>query len=239
VRGWFGIGISRNRFCSSITGPEDCEIKSSNVLIYIYYDIVPYRMHPEDFLSLEEWHRLLVAASTPRAAALLWLMAGCGVRVSEVANLKVEHIDRAGYLHVVNGKGGKQRTCVIPKPALEALDEHLHGSESGYVFEGRDHGHISTRQIQRLLDEAAEKANLQETRPGRVRQRKRITPHLLRHSFSRWTLDAGIDIAYLQQQLGHASLSTTAIYLKVRPNHRRQAYERAGFDELLMPKAEK
>jgi integrase len=196
-------------------------------------------MHPEDFLSLDEWHRLQAVASTPRVAALLWLMAGCGLRVSEVATLKVEHLDSAGgYLHVVNGKGGKQRTSIIPKPVLEALDAHLQGRKSGYVFEGRDRGHISTRQIQRLLDEAAEGAGLQETRPGRVRQRKRITPHLLRHSFSRWTLDAGIDIVYLQQQLGHASLSTTAIYLQARPNHRRRAYERAGFDEMLKTKAE-
>jgi integrase len=105
----------------------------------------------------------------------------------------------------------------------------------GYVFEGRDQGHISTRQIQRLLDEVAENAGLQETRMGKVRQRKRITPHLLRHSFSRWSLDAGIDISYLQQQLGHSSLSTTAIYLQARPNHRRKAYETAGFDKLLNP----
>jgi site-specific recombinase XerD len=105
----------------------------------------------------------------------------------------------------------------------------------GYVFQGRDHGHISTRQIQRLLDTVAEKAGLQETRPGKVRQRKRITPHLLRHSFSRWSLDAGIDVSYLQQQLGHSSLATMAIYLQARPNHRRAAYEKAGFDELLNP----
>jgi integrase/recombinase XerD len=193
-------------------------------------------MHPEDFLSLDEWHGLLAAAPTPREAALLWLMAGCGLRVSEVAALKAEHVDSAGgYLHVVKGKGGKQRTSILPKPVLEALHAHIQGRSEGYIFEGRDHGHISTRQIQRLLDKAAERAGLQETRRGKGRQRKRITPHLLRHSFSRWTLDAGIDIAYLQQQLGHASLSTTAIYLQARPNHRRKAYENAGFDRLLNP----
>jgi integrase/recombinase XerD len=193
-------------------------------------------MHPEDFLSLEEWHRLLAAAPTPREAALLWLMAGCGLRVSEAASLKVEHLDgSAGYLHVVNGKGGKQRTSILPRPVLEALGAHLHGRNGGYIFEGRDQGHISTRQIQRLLDESAEKAGLQETRTGKVRQRKRITPHLLRHSFSRWSLDAGIDISYLQHQLGHSSLTTTAIYLQARPNHRRRAYETAGFDKLLSP----
>lgn len=191
-------------------------------------------MHPEDFLSLDEWHKLLTVTTTPRDAALLWLMAGCGLRVSEVAALKVEHIADAGkYLYIVNGKGGKQRTSILPKPVLEALDAHLQGRDGGYIFEGRDQGHVSTRQIQRLLDEAAEKAGLQETRKGKVRQRKRITPHLLRHSFSRWSLDNGIDVSYLQQQLGHASLSTTAIYLRARPNHRREAYEKAGFDTFL------
>jgi integrase/recombinase XerD len=193
-------------------------------------------MHPEDFLTLEEWHKLLAAAPTPRDAALLWLMAGCGLRVSEVAALKVEHLDGpGGYLHVVDGKGGKQRTSILPKTVLEALGAHLRGRTGGYVFEGRDQGHISTRQIQRLLNEAAENAGLQETRNGKIRQRKRITPHLLRHSFSRWSLDAGIDISYLQHQLGHSSLTTTAIYLQARPNHRRNAYEKAGFDKLLNP----
>jgi integrase len=61
----------------------------------IYYDIAYFHMHPEDFLSLEEWHRLLAAAPTSREAAILWLMAGCGLRVSEVAALKVEHMDGA------------------------------------------------------------------------------------------------------------------------------------------------
>ena len=113
-------------------------------------------MHPEDFLSLEEWHRLLAAAPTPREAALFWLMAGCGLRVSEVAAMKVEHLDGpGGYLHVVNGKGGKQRTSILPKPVLAALNVHLQGRDNGYIFEGRDQGHISTRQIQRLLDMVA------------------------------------------------------------------------------------
>jgi len=139
-------------------------------------------------------------------------MSSCCLSISEVAALKAEHLDSAGgYLHVMNGKGCKQRTCVIPRPAIEALGAYLQGQEIGYVFEGRHQGHISTRQIQRLLDEVAKDAGLQEMRPGRVQQRKKVTPRLLRHSFSRWTLDAGIDIAYLQQQLGHASLSTTAI----------------------------
>jgi integrase/recombinase XerD len=159
-------------------------------------------MHPEDFLTLEEWHRLLVEAPTPRDAALLWLMAGCGLRVSEVAALKVDHLDGpGGYLHVVDGKSGKQRTSILPKPVLEALKGRLNGREDRIVFGGRDHGHISTRQIQMLLDAVADREGFQQTRPGNVRKRKRVTPHLLKHRFW-WSLDAEIDaraeiIAYL------------------------------------------
>jgi integrase len=90
----------------------------------------------------------------------------------------VENLDGpGGYLHVVDGKGDKQRTSILPKPVLDALNAHLQGRDNGYIFEGRDQGHIFTRQIQRLLDEAAEKAGLQQTRQGNVRQRKRITPN--------------------------------------------------------------
>jgi len=193
-------------------------------------------MHPEDFLSVEEWHRLLGAAPSNREAAMFWLMAGCGLRVSEVASLRVEQIDRAGgFLYIVNGKGGKRRTAIVPRPVMDALEDYIQGRSEGYVFEGRAQGHISTRQIQRLLDEAAVKAGLQDTRPVKIRQRKRITPHLLRHSFARWSLDAGIDISYLQHQLGHSSLNTTAIYLRARPEHRKKAYEIAGFDRMLDP----
>lgn len=85
--------------------------------------------------------------------------------------MKVEHLDRVGgYLHVVDGKGSKPRTSIFPKPVLDA---HLQGRDGGYVFEDRDHVHIYTRQIQRMLDEAAERAGLQETRMGKLRQQMR------------------------------------------------------------------
>jgi integrase len=68
-------------------------------------------------------------------------MAGCGLRVSEVAALKVEHMDGAGgYLHVVNGKGGKQRTSILPKPVLEALGAYLQSREDGYYLRGQGSG---------------------------------------------------------------------------------------------------
>ena len=61
--------------------------------------------------------------------------------------------------------------------ASDALEGHLNGRYDGYVFQGRDMGHISTRQIQKLRDTVAERAGLQETRQGNVMWRKRITPN--------------------------------------------------------------
>ena len=66
------------------------------------------------------------AVQSTRYAAILWLLGGAGLRVSEVAALKLEHLDGpGGYLHLVNDKGGKQRTSILPKPVLEALQGHL------------------------------------------------------------------------------------------------------------------
>ena len=73
-------------------------------------------MHPEDFLTIEEWHKLLAAAPTQRDAALLWLMAGCGLRVSEVAALKVEHIflGACACLALTREELAQSGTVVIP-----------------------------------------------------------------------------------------------------------------------------
>lgn len=195
-------------------------------------------MHPEDFLTPEEFHQLLAACENAREGALLMLMAGVGLRVSEAAALKVEDLKmQDSYLHVRPevGKGKKARTCVLPNAVCESLQAYLQSKENGYIFEGRQDGHISTRQIQRILDDIAERAGLQDVREGAQRTRRRITPHLLRHSFALWSLDRNVPVGDLQQQLGHSSLTTTGTYLKARPNHRREAYERAGFDRLLRP----
>ncbi|MGV8089486.1 MAG: tyrosine-type recombinase/integrase [Methanothrix sp.] len=86
-------------------------------------------MHLEGFLSLEEWHALLKPVQSSREAAILWQLGGAGLRVSEVASLKVEHLDGPGGYHVVDGKGGKQRTSILPKPVLEALQGYLNGRD--------------------------------------------------------------------------------------------------------------
>lgn len=102
---------------------------------------------------------MLKAVQFTRGAALLWMLRGADLYVSEVAALKVEHLDSSrGNPHIVNDTGGKQLTSILSKPVLVTLDALLQGREGGPIFEGRDQGHISTRQIERLLDKAAERA---------------------------------------------------------------------------------
>jgi integrase len=159
-------------------------------------------------------------------------MAGVGHRVSEAASLRIEDLKpQDGYLFIRPevGKGKKARTCVLPNAVSESLLAYLQSREKGYIFEGRQGGHISTRQIQRILDDIAERAGLQDVREGAQRARRRITL---------WSLDRNVPVGDLQQQLGHTSLTTTGIYLRARPNHRREAYERAGFDAVLRTRHE-
>lgn len=193
-------------------------------------------MHVEDFLSKDEFQRLLAACKTDREAALLRLMAGAGLRVSELASLKVEHIDAAHrYIYVKNGKGHKERSIAVRKPVLDAVKAL--NVDKGYLFPGGYQGsHITPRQIANILDEIAKTAGLQVTSPperGKKRARKRITPHLLRHSYASWLLDMGYSISDLQNQLGHDNIATTNVYLQRRPNHRRANLERLPEDGII------
>ena len=183
-------------------------------------------MHPEDFLTPEEFKQLLAHARTPRETALLRLLGGVGLRVSEVASLKKEHINQLeGYIFISQAKGGKDRTTVAPKSVFAALAAL--NIDHGFLFPGYQAGHISTWEIGHILDQIALAAGLQQTRPpaiGQKRERKRVTAHLLRHSYASWVLDKGLPVSDLQGQLGHASLATTGIYLQRRPNHRRESF---------------
>ncbi|MGD0951434.1 MAG: site-specific integrase [Methanotrichaceae archaeon] len=178
-------------------------------------------MRPQDFLTHDEFTQLKAAIQDDRQKAIVLALAGTGIRVNELCNIKVEDIDfDHGYIHIEIAKGNRPRTVVAPKPTLDALQVHLQGRDSGFVFIGRQAGHISTRQVERILDEIATKAGLQDMRHMKQRDRKRISPHLLRHSAASWWLDAGIHIGDVAQQLGHASLSTTTRYVDRAPNHR-------------------
>jgi len=104
---------------------------------------------------------------------------------------------------------------LLPR-VTEILKKQLAGRSKGWLFPSYREGHISSRQVQNILNGMATRASLQEVKrqDKAGKDRQRIRPHLLRHSFAVWSLDSGVPVGDLQDQLGHASLATTGIYLK-------------------------
>ena len=195
-------------------------------------------MEPEKFLTHAEFSTLLKTAQDDRERCILLLLAGAGLRVSEMTQIRAEDVDFCkGYLHVpaINAKFKKPRTVVLLPKVAEAVSKQLAGRTKGWLFPSYRDSHITSRQGQNILDGIATQAGLQEVKrqDKAGKNRHRIHPHMLRHSFAVWSLDGGVPVGDLQDQLGHASLATTGIYLKVSPNHRREAYMRSRLPGFL------
>jgi integrase/recombinase XerD len=181
-------------------------------------------------LSPGEAERLIQAArgTTPRSLrdhALLELLYGAGLRVSEAVGLDRSGVDLDQRLVRVLGKGGKERVVPIGRPAAETLRRYLsrgrpyldarHRPE---VFLNARGGPLTRAGAFLILRQIAGKAGLD---PARVH------PHLLRHSFATHLLEGGADLRSVQEMLGHADLSTTELYTHVTDRRRRELYYRA------------
>jgi integrase/recombinase XerD len=159
-----------------------------------------------------------------RDRALLELLYGCGLRVSEVTALRLEQIDLdVGYLTVL-GKGGKERVVPIGRAARTALTAYL-GTERPRLLRGRATAvvfvrpgglPISRQAVWKLIKRRAAAAGLRE----------RVSPHTLRHSFATDLLHGGADLRVVQTLLGHADVGTTQIYTHVEPARLRAIHRR-------------
>jgi integrase/recombinase XerD len=159
-------------------------------------------------LSLEEVADLLAAAPGPKYQAALAAAYGAGLRIAEVANLEVADVDsQRMLLRIEQGKGRKDRFAKLPDRLLELLrDWYRIARPPVWLFPGREGLlPVTTRQLGRAFHAAASMAGI----------RKRVKPHTLRHSFATHLLEAGTDIRIIQVLLGHARLTTTAIYTRV------------------------
>ena len=135
------------------------------------------------------------------------LLYACGLRVGEAERVRVTDINwEEGWLRVI-GKGNKERRVYLKPYLVEALREYIEESKvGGYLFPSRDgYGHLRGRHMGRRLKRYAEKAGL----PGHV------TPHTLRHSAAVHYLIGGAPITFVQNLLGHESLTTTGIYTQL------------------------
>ena len=157
-------------------------------------------------LTKQEIKKLIESAKNPKHRLLINLMYSSGLRVSESVSLKFEDIDIEERTGVVRaGKGKKDRIILLSESFVIELKTYLiKNNKSKYLFSYKD-SHITTRQAERIVSETAKKAGI----------KKRIFCHALRSSFATHLLEAGTDIRYIQELLGHSSLETTQIYTKV------------------------
>ena len=155
-----------------------------------------------------------------RDQAVLCLLYGCGLRISEALGLTVKQAEENPL--VIIGKGGKTRLAPMVPVAIDAIANYRKLAPmpllpSAPLFRGVKGGPLSPRIIQLLVERLRGALNLPET----------ATPHALRHSFASHLLSNGADLRVIQELLGHASLSSTQIYTEVNRKHLLEQYSKA------------
>lgn len=160
-------------------------------------------------LTKDEIFKLLESLNNKKSKLMISLIYASGMRVSEVTGLKIKDLDfddKIGYIR--QGKGKKDRIFNIPNFLFAKIKSFANKQkEYGaiYVFGGRGAKEMSSRNVQKIVNNAAKKAGI----------KKSVHTHTLRHSFATHLLENEIDIRKIQELLGHADLSTTQIYTHV------------------------
>jgi integrase/recombinase XerC len=179
------------------------------------------------YLKPEEVEALLQAPdlSTPlgqRDRAVIELLYAAGVRLSELVSLNLSDLSLDTGQMVVWGKGGKERVVLLGVPAIRALRAYLGDGRAKLrrqratdaLFLNRFGGRLSRRSIGLILDKYSKLAGLW----------RKVTPHLLRHTFATHMLEGGAGLRVVQELLGHAQPTTTEIYTHVTPSRLREVY---------------
>jgi tyrosine recombinase XerC len=186
------------------------------------------------FLYLEEVNKLI---ETPlrnnpfglRDRAILEILYGTGIRVGELVNLDVDDIDLYEKTMKVFGKGSKERILPLGKPSIKAIREYLNSRiifikknpkkiyDNNALFLNRFGGRLTARSIRRHINKYMRIADLN----------KKISPHVLRHSFATHLLGGGADLRSVQELLGHKSLSTTQIYTHITKERLKIVYQKS------------
>ncbi len=157
-------------------------------------------------LSREDIQILLNKTNNLKHLTIISLLYGCGLRLSEVINLKVHDIDFKAKILYVSGKGNKQRVLPIGRLLFKQLERYVSSYSPGnYLFTGQHGGLYSAESIRNILKNSARRGNIVCN----------VTPHMLRHSFATHLLEDGVDLRIIQELLGHSSSKTTEIYTHV------------------------
>lgn len=168
-----------------------------------------------------------------RNRAILEILFSTGVRVSELTGLNRDQVNLGHEEFSVDGKGGKRRVVFLSDEAKEWVEKYLKarhdkdkalfikdskpdGDDLGSKELAESGGRLTSRQIERIVAEAAKRAGIV----------KKVTPHVLRHSFATDILRAGADLRSVQSLLGHSSITTTQVYTHITDKHLHEVHKR-------------
>ena len=193
---------------------EQGNIKENQFERYSAPKIVRY--HP-GYLSPNEIEKIIENIDLKekngfRNRAIIELLYGCGLRISELAELKINDIEfEAGFIKVL-GKGNKQRLVPLGEWAADALRKYIldreithRNSQSKHIILNRSGQKFSRVGLWKIIKNIILESNIT----------KKVTPHTFRHSFATHMLEGGADLRIVQEMLGHADISTTEIYTQV------------------------
>ena len=190
-----------------------------------------WRKLPRALLNQEQARRL-VAHPSPftlrgkRNRAIIELLYGTGIRVSECERLDVRDLDLAqGHVFIRDGKGKKDRVVPVVGRAVDALDRYLHEARAELLKDPREAALFLTRRGTRVTVKSVQYLVRMNARAAGIPAP--VTPHTLRHGCATHLLQGGADVRHVQQLLGHKSLDTTAIYTHVAPQDLAQAVAKA------------
>ena len=182
-----------------------------------------------EILTLREIEQLLEQPNLQtslgiRDRAMLEILYATGMRVSELTHLPIHQVNLEGGYVLLYGKGSKERIVPLGSEAMKWITLYLKtargklakGKESPMLFINRSGRGMSRQRFWKCLKDYARRAGL----------RKRITPHLLRHSFASHLLEGGADLRSVQMMLGHVDISTTQIYTHVTGERLKKVHQR-------------
>ena len=197
---------------------QACSFFYKNILQVPY--IVPSAFYPRqqkrlpEILTPSQINHLLQVTPRLKDKCLLGMFYGTGVRLEEMALLKISSIcSKSKEVKVVQGKGNKDRITLLPEKLLPQLREYYRQYKPRvYLFEGRHSGRpMSNSAMQTIVRNAMQGAGF---------PRGKFTAHSLRHSFATHLLDSGVDLHTIKVLLGHSNIETTMVYLHLQKNKR-------------------